>query len=199
MRRLICWLLAFYMIVVTACVPASGEGRAGSAAPTRVDAPARTKTITIGVTAPVPGLGGANIQTALGGVAYTTDIHSIGLVALLADGGKEPRLATQLPSLDDGSIVLSPDGKMQTIWKLRSDALWHDGQPFTAEDLAFGAQVFLDPDMGLRTSNLAFIERVEAWTPTRSASLGARPSTTTSLSGRKSSVRSRSISSGTRT
>jgi peptide/nickel transport system substrate-binding protein len=162
MRRLPFWLVLISVILGSACAPSSGEGRGGPASPTRGDAPSRTKTITIGVTAPVPGLGGANIATALGGVAYTTDIHSVGLVALLTNGAKEPRLATQLPSLADGSIVLSPDGKMQTIWKLRSDALWHDGQPFTAEDLAFGAQVFLDPDMGLRTPNLAFIDGVEA-------------------------------------
>ncbi|HEU5422669.1 MAG TPA: ABC transporter substrate-binding protein, partial [Nitrolancea sp.] len=45
-----------------------------------------------------------------------------------------PFLATEIPSLDNGSVA--KDGKSVT-WKLRQGVTWHDGQPFTANDVKF--------------------------------------------------------------
>jgi peptide/nickel transport system substrate-binding protein len=50
------------------------------------------------------------------------------------DGSLIPRLAAEIPSIDAGTI--DPDG-MWVTWRLRDDVLWHDGERFDAEDVAF--------------------------------------------------------------
>src|SRR5262245_38220427 len=50
-------------------------------------------------------------------------------------GLMSPYLAQRLPSTDDGTWVVNPDGSMRTIWTLRPDAKWQDGQPLTAHDV----------------------------------------------------------------
>src|SRR5581483_2768434 len=82
-----------------------------------------------------------------GGGRSVYELFINGLVSTDADGGIEPRLAARLPSLDDGSIKVLPDGRMQTTWNLRTDVKWHDGVPFTADDLVFSWQVNSDPDI----------------------------------------------------
>ena len=53
-----------------------------------------------------------------------------------------PVLAAELPSRDNGG--LAEDGKSVT-WKLKQGVTWHDGQPFTADDLVFNWQYARDP------------------------------------------------------
>lgn len=48
-----------------------------------------------------------------------------------------PVLAERVPSIDDGTWVVSPDGPMRMTWRLRRNAKWHDGHPFTARDVRF--------------------------------------------------------------
>ncbi len=60
-----------------------------------------------------------------------------------------PNLATEVPSVENGGI--SADGKTYTF-KLRDDVTWHDGEPFTSEDVAFTLEVAADPDSGVSTS-----------------------------------------------
>lgn len=50
------------------------------------------------------------------------------------DGRLVPDLAREVPSLENGGI--SADGLTWTV-KLRQGVRWHDGQPFTAEDVKF--------------------------------------------------------------
>lgn len=69
-----------------------------------------------------------------------------GLTVLDASSVLQPRLALQVPSLQDGTWRTSPDGRMELTWKLRPNAFWHDGTPLTAEDFVFGTQVARDPE-----------------------------------------------------
>jgi peptide/nickel transport system substrate-binding protein len=50
------------------------------------------------------------------------------------DGNLRPALAAAIPGREDGT--LSPDGKSVT-WKLKQGVTWHDGRPFTADDVVF--------------------------------------------------------------
>ena len=49
------------------------------------------------------------------------------------DGNLVPVLAAEVPNKDDG---LSEDG-LSVVWKLKRGVKWHDGTPFTADDVVF--------------------------------------------------------------
>ncbi len=57
-----------------------------------------------------------------------------------------PVLAREVPTLDNGGVVLRPDGGMDVIWRLRDSIRWHDGTPFTSADLAFTVAAINSPD-----------------------------------------------------
>jgi peptide/nickel transport system substrate-binding protein len=67
------------------------------------------------------------------------------LAILRPDGTPEPRLLAELPSVDRGTWKLNPDGTMEVTYKLRPDANWHDGTPFSADDMVFSWEVGRDP------------------------------------------------------
>jgi peptide/nickel transport system substrate-binding protein len=69
----------------------------------------------------------------------------------LVDGTGEPRpyLADTLPRLGTDSWQLLPDGRMETVHRLRRDLTWHDRRPLTAEDFVFGWQVSRAPGLGV--------------------------------------------------
>src|SRR5437016_11165829 len=54
------------------------------------------------------------------------------LAAWDPDGNLVPMLAAEIPDLENGGVA--PDG-MSVIWKLKKDVTWHDGRPFTADDV----------------------------------------------------------------
>jgi peptide/nickel transport system substrate-binding protein len=64
------------------------------------------------------------------------------LAAWSADGVLVPILAAKVPSLEDGDIAA--DGK-SVVWKLKPDVKWHDGRPFTADDVVFNWAYAADP------------------------------------------------------
>ncbi|MEX2542395.1 MAG: peptide ABC transporter substrate-binding protein [Trueperaceae bacterium] len=66
------------------------------------------------------------------------------LYAVDAEGGYIPRLAGEVPTLENGGI--SEDGRTYTI-RLRDDVSWQDGEPFTSDDVRFTWQVITDPDL----------------------------------------------------
>lgn len=63
------------------------------------------------------------------------------------DGTFVPDLAAEIPTQRNGGI--SADGLLWTI-KLRRDAKWHDGTPFTAEDVKFTLELINNPDFRVR-------------------------------------------------
>src|SRR6266481_2632358 len=50
------------------------------------------------------------------------------------DGNLRPALAAAIPGREDGT--LAADGRSVT-WKLKQGVTWHDGKPFTADDVVF--------------------------------------------------------------
>ena len=58
------------------------------------------------------------------------------------EGNLIPQLAAEVPSKANGG--LSEDGTTVT-WKLKKDVKWHDGKPFTAEDVVFTWEYAADP------------------------------------------------------
>src|SRR5438094_9003919 len=53
---------------------------------------------------------------------------------------------------------------METTWKLRTGAEWHDGVPFTADDLLFSLEIGRDPQMAA-FNNVGYTEIDEVTAP----------------------------------
>lgn len=65
------------------------------------------------------------------------------LVEIDEKGQYHPVLAETVPTVENGGI--SADGLNWTI-KLRDGIKWHDGKPFTAEDVKFNIELLVNPD-----------------------------------------------------
>jgi peptide/nickel transport system substrate-binding protein len=65
------------------------------------------------------------------------------------DGNLRPILAETIPGREDGT--LAADGKSVT-WKLKKGVTWHDGKPFTADDVVFTWEYARDPATAAVTS-----------------------------------------------
>jgi peptide/nickel transport system substrate-binding protein len=79
----------------------------------------------------------------------------------------QPLLAEDIPSLANGQWKLFPDGRMETTWKLRANVFWHDGTPFTSDDVVFTAQLAQDRELPQFRNAIIqqFVETVEATDP----------------------------------
>ena len=64
------------------------------------------------------------------------------LAAWDPDGNLIPVLAAEIPEIENGGVA--PDG-MSVTWKLKRDVAWHDGRPFTADDVVFNWEYATDP------------------------------------------------------
>ncbi|MGY8636390.1 peptide ABC transporter substrate-binding protein [Bradyrhizobium sp. 14AA] len=58
------------------------------------------------------------------------------------DGNMKLVLASEIPSTENG--LLAADGKSVT-WKLKPGVKWHDGKPFSADDVVFTSEYIIDP------------------------------------------------------
>jgi peptide/nickel transport system substrate-binding protein len=59
-----------------------------------------------------------------------------------ADANLEAVLAAEIPSLENGGVAADA---RSVIWKLKRGVSWHDGEPFTADDVIFNWQYATDP------------------------------------------------------
>jgi peptide/nickel transport system substrate-binding protein len=64
------------------------------------------------------------------------------LAAWDPDGNLVPVLAAEIPDIENGGVAA--DGTSVT-WKLKKGVEWHDGQPFTADDVVFNWEYASDP------------------------------------------------------
>ncbi|MBP7777256.1 MAG: peptide ABC transporter substrate-binding protein [Acidobacteria bacterium] len=56
-----------------------------------------------------------------------------------------PLLAAMVPTLENGGVVLRPDGGMDVTWRLRPGVHWHDGTPHTSADVKFTVEAINSP------------------------------------------------------
>src|SRR5262245_44173424 len=57
-----------------------------------------------------------------------------------------PLLATDVPTVENGGVHLRSDGGMDVTWKLRPGVNWHDGVPFTSDDVKFTVEAINSPN-----------------------------------------------------
>src|SRR5215204_1490433 len=84
------------------------------------------------------------------------------LVAFDNEANLVPNLASEIPSQDKGTL---DKGLKSVVWKLKKGVTWHDGTPFTAEDVVFTYQYVADPDTAALSagdwSNVQNVEKVD--------------------------------------
>lgn len=73
------------------------------------------------------------------------------------NGELVPVLAAEIPSLDNGGVA---EDYTSVTWKLRPDVKWHDGEDFTADDVAFTYTFLSDPASNATT--LGFYRNIES-------------------------------------
>lgn len=57
-----------------------------------------------------------------------------------------PELVTELPTIENGGVVINVDSTMTVTYTIRDDAQWSDGVPITGEDFQFTLETILNPD-----------------------------------------------------
>jgi peptide/nickel transport system substrate-binding protein len=64
-------------------------------------------------------------------------------------GVAQPYLAERKPELNTDTWRVFPDGTMETVYTLRPGLTWHDGTPFTTEDMVLSWRMSKNPDFGV--------------------------------------------------
>ena len=87
------------------------------------------------------------------------------LAAPTAEGTYVPVLAEDVPTVRNGG--LSRDGQSVT-WRLKKGVQWHDGAPFTADDVVFNWEFATDPASATSSrgdyDQVARVEKLDAYT-----------------------------------
>src|SRR5437763_14124143 len=149
-KGLILLWIAIVLVVSGACAPAAPSAPTGG--DQSVSSPSRgPKVLTLAVQRELKGFAKFTGVAAGGGNpgAGNNQVSKIGHAYLAledATGTFIPQLAYELPSVAKGTWTINADGTMDTTWKLKPNVRWHDGTPFTAEDLVFGSMLFRDRD-----------------------------------------------------
>ncbi len=150
--RFLTWLAAA-AVLATACAPAEPSRSAASDhAPGAVGAETQRKSLTIAVQrelksfARFTGAAAGGGSPGAGNNAVAKIAHNYLAVREGSLRTYHPQLALDFPSVERGTWRVNPDGSMDTTWSLHPNVVWHDGTPFTAEDLVFGLALFSDTD-----------------------------------------------------
>jgi peptide/nickel transport system substrate-binding protein len=87
--------------------------------------------------------GGDNFIVAIIGQAYLAGVQEIDGFTLEFI----PELVTELPTVDNGGVVINADGTMTVKYRIRDEARWSDGQPLTGEDFLFTYDTITDENL----------------------------------------------------
>jgi len=159
--------LAFVVMMISACGP-QAVGQSGPSSGADSSQPRTRKVLTIAVQREP-----TSFHTSITGSASPTAGGASNAELIVHDGlyyeseleQYEPLIATELPSIERGTWRVFPDGRMETIWRIRPNVKWHDGVSFTSADLVFAFTVSQDPDFLTRGPARALMESVVALDP----------------------------------
>ncbi len=86
----------------------------------------------------------------------------LSLAELDPEGNPYPELAVELPTVENGGVVIDEEAwTMDVTWKLRDDVYWEDGEPVTADDVAFTWNAVMDPETGIWTPGADYTDSIE--------------------------------------
>ncbi len=154
------------LVVVSACAgrPADGgqaQQRSASqpaAQPKHIVAAIRGDPTTLN-----DAISGAAGGSSVAGVREIEQLLNAGLGVISDQSTLLPLLAETVPSVENGQWKLLADGRMETTWRIKANARWQDGTPFTADDVAFSIMIGQDPLLALNLDEyFKHIERIDA-------------------------------------
>lgn len=160
--------LAGLAMLATACVPMGfgSEPSAGGGAQVT-----EAKRITVAILGEPHTLSQAINSAGTGSIRGVGEVERMihaGLTMVDGKGQRVAQLAEAAPTVENGLWKVLPDGSMETRWTVRADARWHDGTPFTADDVLFSARVYRDGELALAANpgykSIASVEATDART-----------------------------------
>lgn len=157
-------LLVTTLVLLAGCTgPQVSRDQSSSGQPSQPTAPKRITIAVMGDPRTLSGKLNSSGSGNIPGVDALEEMVHAGLGTFDYEGVLQPRVAEALPSIENGLWRVTPDGRMETTWKIRPGVVWHDGTPFTSEDLAFTSRVASNKETALEYV-LAFdsVERFEA-------------------------------------
>src|SRR5215471_14863473 len=123
------------VIAMAAVVGLSGCGAGGGGAPA-AQAPVKGGTMTVAVWQEPNTLYPYYATQTVSTLVFEISLE--GLVRVTPDGAYQPVLAKEVPTLANGGVKLSADGKrMDVTYHLKPNLKWADGQPVTSDDIRF--------------------------------------------------------------
>ncbi len=149
--------LVLIAIFIAACAPTpratTSSDQAGAAVPPQQ---ASTKSLVLALESEPGDAFVGSIGGGAGTVAGNVQLAVHQWLSCYDDQGNAfPMLATVLPSRDNGTWLVRPDGTMQTTYRIHPNVTWHDGTPLTARDFVFAWTVTRDPDVPMRSRTIA--------------------------------------------
>lgn len=146
----------------TAAPATAAPTAAATAAPSEAATPAPTEPITVSIISEykpeaVGNTGGKLIlgewQFPSTNIIYDNSATTVeamgpgqwGLWNAAADYKFYPQLTTVVPTVENGGVIVRPDGGMDLKIELIPGAQWSDGQPITCQDVADQVTWFMDP------------------------------------------------------
>jgi len=94
--------------------------------------------------------------------ALVMELVMLGLADLDPQGNVIPELAAELPTQDNGGVVIDAEnGTMEVTWNLRNDITWSDGVPVSSDDVIFTYQALIDPEKGSWTQGIDYVDGID--------------------------------------
>jgi peptide/nickel transport system substrate-binding protein len=159
-------LITVALLAGCAAAPSSGPGGPSAAERAPASADRINRTLVMAGRSEVPSLGSRPLRQFGLTSTTVTRLFNAGLALRDGEGTFHPYLAEALPELNTDSWKVFPDGRMETMYRLRSGLAWQDGTPLTADDFVFSLGVYVNPEVGQAgQAPIAMMEQVLAPDP----------------------------------
>jgi ABC-type transport system substrate-binding protein len=121
---------------------------------------AEETSITIGIPEDPAGVNGHVSDT--GYEQLLGELVLLGLTDLDPEGNLFLELAADLPTLENGGVVMDEEAwTMDVTWTLRDDVYWADGEPVTVDDVIFTWDAINDPEGGIWVEGVDYTDSLE--------------------------------------
>ena len=149
MSRLLTLALAVALVATACASPQSTPATSATAKPAATDAPVRGGTAIVAIWQEP-----STLAAHYANQTVTTIVNNgvlEGLAETTTDGEYIPTLATRIPTVANGGVVVKGT-KLDVTWELKPGLKWSDGEPVDSADIKFTWEIWMkDPKVNNRT------------------------------------------------